>query len=101
MNNLTLDLVFAAGLVFLGLYCLLFMRNIIKLLIGVEIIAKGVTLGFISGGFARDSVFLAQCLVITVIVVEVSVMAAALAIVIRLYRHNDSLDIRRLTRLKG
>jgi multisubunit Na+/H+ antiporter MnhC subunit len=92
---------FSAGLVFLGIYCLLTMRNLIKLLIGVEIIAKGVTLLLIATGFARGNVVVAQCLVITFIVIEVSIMATALAIVINLYRHHNTIDIRKLTGLKG
>ncbi len=37
----------------------------------------------------------------TYIVIEVSLVATALAVIINLYRTNQSLDIRTLTRLKG
>jgi multisubunit Na+/H+ antiporter MnhC subunit len=92
---------FVALLVGAGIYCLLTMKNMIKLLIGVEIIAKGVTLALVASGFARDSLMLAQSLAITVIVVDVAVIATALAIIININRHTKSLDVRKLTKLKG
>jgi len=96
-----LYLVFAAGLFFLGLYCLLTMRNLIKLFIGIEVIGKGVSLVLLATGWARQSLLLAQSLVVTYIVIEVSLVATALAVIINLFRTNESLDIRKLTRLRG
>ena len=102
MNNLwVLNLGFAVLLVGVGLYCLLTMRNTVKLLIGVEVIAKGVTLALVVGGAARGNLMVAQSLAITVIVVDVAVIATALALVININRHTKSLDVRKLTRLKG
>ncbi|MBN1938541.1 MAG: NADH-quinone oxidoreductase subunit K [Candidatus Aminicenantes bacterium] len=101
MNEWIVYLLFAAGMFFLGLYCLLTMRNLIKLFIGIEIIGKGVSLVLLSTGLARKSILLAQSLVVTYIVLEVSLVAVALAVIINLYRANQSLDIRSLTRLKG
>jgi NADH-quinone oxidoreductase subunit K len=102
MNNLwILDMGFVALLVGTGLYCLLTMKNTVKLLIGIEIIAKGITLALIASGAARDNLLLAQSLVITVIVVDVAVIATALAIIININRHTKSLDVRKLTKLKG
>jgi len=94
-------LAFAAALLFVGIYALLTMKNVIKLFIGIEVISKGVSLALLSTGFVRKSVLLAQGLVITFIVVEVSLVATALAIIINIYRHTNSLDIRKLTKLKG
>lgn len=92
---------FGAILLSVGLYCLLTMKNIIKLFIGIEIIAKAISLILILGGFLRHNLALAQALVITFIVVEVSMVAVALAIIINVYRHTGSLDIRKLSSLKG
>jgi len=105
MNNLSAMWIFQMGftafLVFVGLYCLLTMRNLIKLLIGVEIISKGVSLAIIATGAEKQSVGLAQSLMITFILAEVVVVATALAIIINIFRHNKSLDIGDLTQLKG
>jgi multisubunit Na+/H+ antiporter MnhC subunit len=92
---------FAAGLLFVGLYCLLTMKNVIKLFIGIEVISKGVSLALLATGFVKKNTLLAQSLVITFIVVEVSLVATALAIIINIYKHTKSLDIRKLTKLKG
>jgi NADH:ubiquinone oxidoreductase subunit K len=91
----------AAALLFTGIYCLLAMRNLIKLFIGVEIVSKSVSLVIVATGFAKKSILVAQSLAVTFIVVEVSLVATALAIIINLYRHTKSLDIRRLSKLKG
>lgn len=100
-NYWLLNMGFVAALIFIGIYCLLTMRNLIKLFIGIEVIAKGVTLALIASGFERNNIYIAQSLTITYIVVEVSVVAIALAIIINIYRHTKSLDIRKLTKLKG
>jgi NADH:ubiquinone oxidoreductase subunit K len=94
-------LIVAAGLLFAGIYCLLAMRNLIKLFIGVEIISKSVSLIIVATGFAKKNILVAQSLAVTFIVVEVSLVATALAIIINIYRHTKSLDIRKLSRLKG
>lgn len=101
INEWVVYLLFAAGMFFLGLYCLLTMRNLIKLFIGIEVIGKGVSLVLLSTGWARRSIFLAQSLVVTYIVIEVSLVATALALIINVYRHGKSLDIRGLAKLKG
>ena len=100
-NFWLLNMVAAAALIGLGLYCLLTMKNLVKLLIGAEIITKAITLALIATGFEKKTIMMAQSLVITIIVVEVSVVATALAIIINIYRHTQSLDIRKLTKLKG
>lgn len=92
---------FAAALVAAGLLGLLAKRNLIKLLIAIEVIAKGVSLLLLATGFAKASVLTAQALVVTFIVVEVSLVATALALIINIARRTKSLDVRSLARLKG
>jgi multicomponent Na+:H+ antiporter subunit C len=100
-NTWYLYLFFAAALVFAGLLGLLARRNLIKLLIAIEIIGKGVSLLLLSTGVAKGHVLTAQALVITFIVVEVSLVATALALIINIYRHTKGLDVRKLAHLKG
>ncbi|MCX6556288.1 MAG: NADH-quinone oxidoreductase subunit K [Candidatus Aminicenantes bacterium] len=102
MNNFwILNMGAAALLIGIGIYCLLTMKNMVKLLVGVEVIAKGVTLALIATGWTKNNLLLAQSLVISVIVVDVAVIATALAIIISINRHTQSLDVRKLTKLKG
>jgi multisubunit Na+/H+ antiporter MnhC subunit len=102
MSNLWfLYVFFSALLIFAGIYCLLTMRNLIKLFIAVEVISKGVSLVIIATGAVKNSILLAQSVAITYIVVEVSLVATALALIIKIYKKNKSLDIRSLSKLKG
>ena len=102
MNNFwILNMGAAALLIGIGIYCLLTMKNLVKLLIGIEIIAKGITLALVATGFTKNNLLLAQSLAISVIVVDVAVIATALAIIISINRHTKNLDVRNLTKLKG
>jgi len=101
INTWYLYLFFAAALVFAGLLGLLAKRNLIKLFIAIEVISKGVSLLLLGTGFAKGNILTAQALVVTFIVVEVSLVATALALIINVYRHTKCLDIRKLTKLKG
>jgi multisubunit Na+/H+ antiporter MnhC subunit len=92
---------FTAVLLFTGVYCLLTMRNLIKLFIGIMVIGKAVSLALVATGLAKSNILTAQSLVVTYIVVEVSLVAVALALIINIYRKTKSLDIRQLAKLKG
>jgi multicomponent Na+:H+ antiporter subunit C len=100
-NTWFLYVFFSAALIGAGLYALLAKRNLIKLFIAIEVISKGVSLLLLATGFAKGNVLVAQALVVTFIVIEVSLVATALAIIINIYRHTKSLDIRKLAKLKG
>jgi NADH:ubiquinone oxidoreductase subunit K len=100
-NTWYLYVFFAAALVCAGLLGLLGKRNLIKLFIAIEVIGKGISLLLLGTGFAKANILTAQALVITYIVIEVSLVATALALIINIYRHTKSLDIRDLTKLKG
>jgi len=92
---------FILPLIIAGVYCLVATRNFIRVLIGLEIITKAVTLLIISAGWASGRMALAQSFAITLIVVEVVVVSIAAGIVQRLYGLNESLDIRKARNLKG
>lgn len=84
-----------------GFYCLLVTRNLIRVLIALEVLTKSVTLLLIVAGKLTGQASLAQAFVITLIIVEVVVVAVAAGIVLGVYRHNNTLDIRKLRNLKG
>ena len=103
---MSFPLVWAAGiftvlLLFVGFYCILATRNLIRILIGIEVLAKGITLGIVAVGYATANVALTQSLAITVIIVEVFVVAIAAGIVINIYKHTDSLSVKNIENLKG
>ena len=84
-----------------GFYCLIVTYNLVRALIGLEILTKSVTLFIILAGYITGRVGLAQALAITLIVIEVVVIAVAVGIVLCVYRHNKSIDGRLLRNIKG
>jgi multisubunit Na+/H+ antiporter MnhC subunit len=77
----------------IGLYCVLATFNLVRALIGVELLLKAVSLLIIVVGRVTGRLALAQSLVITFIVIEVVVMTVALGIVMGIQHQNKSLDV--------
>jgi len=109
-------------LVFMGLYAFLYKRNLIKLILALDIIDSGIHLLLISFGYRLEDGTLPtapiytgyetlkgtsmvgpipQALVLTSIVIGVCILALAMALTINAYRHYGSLDINKLRRLRG
>ena len=104
------------ALVFIGLYVVLVKSNLIKVIIGINLIDTGVNLflvctGYIHAGTAPifseaaqqpgkmvDPV--PQALVLTAIVIGVSVLALALSLAIRLYGEYGTLNLHKTKELK-
>ncbi len=96
--------IFGVGVVLtfvVGFYSLITTRNLLRALIGVEILTKATTLLVIVSGYVSGQIPLAQALVITLIIIEVVVIAVAVGVVLCIYRHNKSLDATFFTNLKG
>lgn len=91
---------FAIMLFIVGIYCTLITYNLIRALIGLEILMKAATLLIIVAGYLTNHTALAQSLVISLIVVEAVVIAVAAGVVLCIHRHNNSLDVRDLRDLK-
>jgi len=84
-----------------GFYCMIMTYNLVRALIGLEILTKSVTLFIILAGYVTGRMGLAQALAITLIVIEVVVIAVAVGIVLCVYRHNKSIDRRLISNIKG
>jgi len=94
-------LIFVTMLLIIGIYCMLVTFNLIRALIGIEILIKGVTLLLIVVGYITNNTALTQALVITLIVIEAVIMAVAVGVVLGIHTHKNSLDIRNIRNLKG
>jgi len=79
---IAVDLAAVAVLFSFGMFALISKTNLIKMVIGIELMGKAVTLSFIVGGFISGSTGLSQSVVFTVIAIEAVVAALALALVI-------------------
>ena len=91
----------AALVLITGFYCLIVTYNLIRALIGLELLTKSATLFIILAGYVTGRTALAQALAITLIVIEVVVIAVAVGIVLCVYKHNKSIDTRLLKNIKG
>ena len=85
----------------IGIYCILATYNLIRALIGIELLIKAVTLLIIVVGYINGRTALTQGLVITLIVVEVVIIAVAMGVVLGIHSKNNSLDSRNIRNLKG
>ncbi len=91
----------SAVLALVGIYSVAARRNMIRSIIGIEIITAAVNLNFIALGSRAGQVdTLAQSIVFTSIVIGASIAAVALSIVINAYRHYGTLDLKKLSRLR-
>ncbi|MFA6349905.1 MAG: NADH-quinone oxidoreductase subunit K [Candidatus Omnitrophota bacterium] len=93
--------IFAALLFIVGLYCILATFNLIRVLIGVEILIKASTLLIIVCGNITGHQALAQAIAVTLIVIEVVIVVVAGGVILCLFKHNHSIDTRKLKNLKG
>jgi multisubunit Na+/H+ antiporter MnhC subunit len=84
-----------------GLYCIIASFNLMRAIIGIEILMKGATLSLILAGYLTGNLGTAQALVITLIVIEVVLMVVAGGIILWLFRHYGTIDSQELRKLKG
>jgi multisubunit Na+/H+ antiporter MnhC subunit len=84
-----------------GFYCLLLTFNLIRALIGLELLTKGMTLFIILAGYVTGHTGLAQAMAITLIVIEVVVIVVAVGVVLGVFGHTRSIDARLIRNIKG
>jgi len=105
MIDQVLLLILAVILFGVGLYALLGKRNVIKILMGIEVMTIATNLVFIALGTeiaAAGNTFtaLAQVFPIISLAIGAAIMALGLAIVINNYRHAKSVDSDEMATLK-
>ena len=102
MDPFTPFLVSVALLLVIGLGCLMVKRDMVRLLIGVEILFNAANLNFVAlstqtAGYVDP---FAHSVVMMAIVLDGCIIAVGLAMALVVYKHYKTLDIRRLRRLK-
>jgi len=104
------------ALILIGLYAVVFKRNLIKIVIGITLIESGVNLFLITLGYRMNSIApiytgspaptgimalpVPQALTLTSIVIGVAVLALMLSLVVHIYRHYGTLNVNKIRRLK-
>jgi NADH:ubiquinone oxidoreductase subunit K len=89
------------GLLGVGVYGLLVVRNLIKLLVAVQILGKASILALVWAGRVSAHPLLGQSLATTVIVADTVVVIVGLALAIQVRRSFGTLDVQSLARLRG
>ena len=85
-----------------GFHTMLAHSNLIKKVIGMNIMETGIFLFFIAVGYVRGgSAPIVRALILTGIVVGVSLTAFALALIVKLYKYYGTIDADEIMRLRG
>ncbi len=88
------------SLVGTGLCCLLITRNLIKVVVALQLLVKSVVLAFILAGNLTGQMNTAQTLSLTVIVADTIVAVIGLALAVQIRLKTGTLDIKSLSSLK-
>lgn len=98
-DEVVVILVIAGALFAIGLFSLIARSNLIKMVMGLEFLGKGVSLLFILGGYLAGDNGISQAVVFTLIAIEAVVAGLALALAILLRRSWNTMDIATISRL--
>lgn len=93
-------LLLAAVLFVLGLGGVLARRNLVFMLIGIEIMLNAVGLAFIAAG-ARWGQADGQIMFILVLTLAAAEVAVGLALILQVYRRSHTLDADAISRMRG
>ncbi|MCS7221425.1 MAG: NADH-quinone oxidoreductase subunit K [Anaerolineae bacterium] len=94
-------LVGVLGLFGIGLYGLLTIRNLIKIVVALQILVKAAVLALVAAGHVSGQVHLGQSLAVTVIVADTVVAVIGLALAVQIRRRLGTLDVQALSGLRG
>jgi NADH-quinone oxidoreductase subunit K len=102
MNISLPDAIFIAvlGLLGIGLYGILVSRNLIKIVVALQLLVKGALLALVVAGKMNGRINLSQSMALTVIVADTIVAVIGLALAVQVRRHLGTLDVKSLTSLR-
>lgn len=100
MNVTTILAAGIVGLLGVGLYGLLAVRNLFQIIIALQILVKGAVLALVMAGQASGNLALGQSLGVTVIVADTIVAVIALALAVQVKRRLGALDVKALSTLR-
>jgi NADH:ubiquinone oxidoreductase subunit K len=89
------------GLLGIGFYGLMVSRNLIRIVVTLQILVKGAVLGLVAAGNANGQINLSQSMALTVIVADTIVAVMGIALGVQIRRRVGSLDVYDLSSLRG
>ncbi|HVN16329.1 MAG TPA: NADH-quinone oxidoreductase subunit K [Anaerolineales bacterium] len=84
-----------------GFYGLLITRNLIKIVLVLQILVKAAMLALVLAGKASGNLGLGQSVAATVIVADTIVAVVALALAVQVRRRTGTLDVAKISTLRG
>ncbi|NBD32149.1 MAG: NADH-quinone oxidoreductase subunit NuoK [Cyanobacteria bacterium] len=94
-------LILAAGLFCIGIYGLVTSRNVVRVLMSIELLLNAVNLNLIGFSSFVDPVDIkGQVFSVFVIIVAAAESAVGLAIILAIYRNRNTVDMERFNLLK-
>jgi NADH:ubiquinone oxidoreductase subunit K len=100
MTPLHIIVIGVLGLIGIGLYGLLITRNLIKVVVALQVLVKGALLALVAAGTVSGKINLGQSLAVMVIVVDTVVAVIGLALALQVKRRMGTLDVKELATLK-
>jgi NADH-quinone oxidoreductase subunit K len=100
LSPLNIVLIVVIGLFATGVYGLLICRNLIKVVVALQILAKSAVLALLVAGKMGGNIDLGQSMAIRVIVADTVVAILALALAVQVRRFFGTLDIKALSTLR-
>ena len=100
MTELYIIVIGVLGLIGIGLYGLLITRNLIKVVVALQVLVKGALLALVAAGTVSGKINLGQSLAVMVIVVDTVVAVIGLALALQVKRRMGTLDVKELATLK-
>src|SRR5512133_54763 len=88
------------GLLAIGLYAVLVSRNMIKIVVALQILVKGAMLAMIAAGQIAGQSEVGESMALTVIVADTIVAVVGLALAVQIRRHFGTLDIKAISTLR-
>lgn len=100
MSLSTVVFVVVIGLIGIALYALLATRNLIKVIVALQLLVKGAILALVLAGRLTGQVDLGQSIGLTVIVADTIVAVIGLALAVQIRRYCGTLDLKDLSTLR-
>ena len=98
--NTTIAITIILGLIGVGLYALLIARNLIKVVVALQVMVKGAILAMIAAGQAAGEPLVGESMALTVIVADTIVAVVGLALAVQVRRRFGTLDIKEIATLR-
>jgi len=101
LSPVNIILIGVFGLLGIGLYGLLTIRNLIKIVMVLQLLVKAAIIGLVLAGKVSGQIDLGQSTAATVLVADTMVAVVGLALAVQIRLRWGTLDITALSKLKG